>query len=185
MYNYTLINSYLFFIKIYYILNLQKHKPFKKIFFLLDFSKNDFLVKKNIKTTVLFYSNFFTKASSFRKIMSVISCLFILNKNIIFVDINTNYNYLPISNELLFSRSFKRLDKFIKYFNVTMILYLDLNNKKFVFKKLYNYNLINVSVSSKFSYKKFDLNLNFLNNQIYSYLFYLSVMGLYLKIKNN
>ena len=158
---------------------------FKKNFFLLNFSKNDFLIKKNINPTLVFYSSFFNKTSNFRKIIYLLSNLFFINKNIIFIDINVNYNYLPISNTLLFNRSFKGLNKFIKYFNVVMVFYLDLNKKKFIFKKLYNHNLINISVSDKFSKNKFDLSLNFIKNQLDSYLFYLYVMNLYLKIKNN
>lgn len=169
----------------YFILNLQQHKTFEKKTFLLDFVKNDFSTKNQKYYTNIFCYNFFEKNSNFKKLIYVVSNLFLLNKNVLFIDSNVNYNYLPIDNKLLFSRSFKKLSRIVRYFNVAVIFYVDLSKKKFIFKKLYNCNVINVSLTNSFVSKKFDLNLNIINNYLYTYLFYLLVINLYLNIKNN
>lgn len=169
----------------YFILNLQHHKMFEKKKFLLDFIKNDFSIKNEKFYTSTLCFNYFNKNSNLKQLTYVVSNLFFLHKNVLFVDYNVNYNYLPITNNLLFSRSFKKLSKLIRYFDIAVIFYVDLSKKKFIFKKLYNCNVINVSLTNNFVSKKFDLNLNFINNYVYTYLFYLIVMDLYLKIKNN
>lgn len=156
---------------------------FKKIFF-LSFSKNDFYTSIS-KTNTVFFFSYFNNNPDFKKITNLVSNLLFLNKNVLFIDNNINYNYLPIDNNILFSRSYKKLYKIIRYFNIAVIFYVDLKKKKFVFKKLYNCNLINISISNKFISKKFDLNLGFINNYIHTYLFYLVILNLYLKIKSN
>lgn len=157
---------------------------FQKSFF-LSFSKNDFRSYTNNTPNTLFCFSYFNGNSDFKKIVYLISNLLFFNKNVLFVDNNVNYNYLPIHNNILFSRSYKKLYKIIKYFNIAVIFYIDLKKKKFIFKKLYNCNLINISISNRFISKKFDLNLGFINNYIHTYLFYLVVLNLYLKIKSN
>jgi hypothetical protein len=154
---------------------------------MLDFLKNDFNKKNNLFLTnynFLYSNNFFFK-NKVKKILYLASTLFVLNKNILFIDSNINYNYLPIDNTLIFDRSFNKLTKVIKYFNVAAIFYLNLKKKKFIFKKLYNCNLINISLSSELVSKKFDLNISFGKNNLYVYLFYLSALKTYIKIKNN
>ena len=154
---------------------------------MLDFLKNDFNKKNNLFLTnynFLYSNNFFFK-NKVKKILYLASTLFVLNKNILFIDSNINYNYLPIDNTLIFDRSFNKLTRVIKYFNVAAIFYLNLKKKKFIFKKLYNCNLINISLSSELVSKKFDLNISFGKNNLYVYLFYLSALKTYIKIKNN
>ena len=55
------------------------------------------------------------------KLLNFLLHTFSLKKNLIFVDYDINYNYLPISNSLLFSRSKKNLHKLIKYFDISII----------------------------------------------------------------
>lgn len=100
-----------------------------------------------------------------------------------FVDIDTNLNYLPISNSVIFSRSFSKLYKLIKYFDVSLVFYMNLKKKKFIFKKVYGCNVINVSLSKSLVGTKFDLNLN-LKNNIQLYVLYLFVVSTYIKVKN-
>lgn len=182
---YILINNFHFFIKVYFVWNLCSKKKLERKSFLLDFSKNDSFNCKGVsfKNSSLFIS--FDTKHDFKKILVIVSKLFYLNKNILFVDKNTNYNYLPVNNELIFNRTSNNLNKIVKYFNIALIFYLDLKKKKFIFKKLYACNLINVSVSPKLIKNKFDLNLNCINNPIYMYLLYILVINTYLKIKNN
>jgi hypothetical protein len=119
----------------------------------------------------------------FKKLIFLITNLFSFNKNLLFVDIESNYNYLPIDNNILFSRSSSKLHKVIKYFNIAAIVYINLKKKKFIFKKLYNSNLISISLSNTLIKNKFDLNLS-TNNKIILYMFYLIVLNLYIKVKN-
>lgn len=110
---------------------------------------------------------------------------FHLNKNILFVDYEYNYNYLPVNNSDIFSRSYKNIHKIVKFFNISTIIYLNLNKKKFSFKKLHNTKLINVSLSASNISNKFDISLNLPNNPINQYLMYMYVLSIYLKVKNN
>jgi hypothetical protein len=101
------------------------------------------------------------------------------------MDYNHNYNYLPLNNSILFSRSTKKLPKIIKYFNIGVILYFDLKNKKFIFKKVSNQKIINISLTNLTTSKKFDLSLNFCDTKISNYMIYLLILNTYLKVKNN
>lgn len=182
-----LINSFYIFLKIFIYLNSFKSFNLKKKTLTLDFLKNDFSKKNNL---VLFNSTFtrfnvFITNNKIKKLLYLISTIFYLNKNILFVDYDINYNYLPINNTLIFDRSFNRLSKVIKYFNISAIFYLNLKKKKFIFKKLHNCNLINISLSDELVSKKFDLNFPLTNNNLYVYLLYLYILKMYLKIKNN
>ncbi len=164
------------------MLNVE-FKRFKKKKFLINYSKNDFsLYTYNSIPLNCFFFNVFDKFF-FKKIFYLLTNLFFTNHNALFVDLETNYNYLPIDNKVLFSRSFSTLHKYIKYFNIGLIFYINLKKKKFIFKKLYGCNLINVSLSNNLIENKFDLNLNIKNN-LHLYVFYLFVVNLYLNVKN-
>ena len=120
----------------------------------------------------------------FNKFVQLISVLLLNNKSIIFLDYYNNYNYLPISNSMLFSRSSKKLLKTIHYFNVSAVFFFNFKKKNFIFKKLFNFNLINVSFNPKFFKNKFDLNFNIPNTQLHTYIIYLLFLKVYLIIKN-
>ncbi len=158
----------------------------QKNFFLLGYPKNDYKFIKN--TNIFNYSFLFLKNFSIKnnliKILYLVSTLFVINKNVLFVDNDINYNYLPIKNELLFNRSFKKLTKLIKYYNIHLIFYINLKKKKFIFKKLYSCGVINTTLSNNLISKKFDLYFNF-NNSVYVYILYLALLKIYLHIKNN
>jgi len=105
-----------------------------------------------------------------------------LGYNIIIIDYNINYNYLPLLNKFLFSRSLQDLYKYIKFFNVNTVIFLDVNKKRFIFKKLLKFKLISISVNADIRYN-LDLDLNITSTPITNYIFYLIVMDLYLKNK--
>jgi hypothetical protein len=100
------------------------------------------------------------------------------------VDFNFNFNYLPVTNKTLFSRSSKRFNKFLKFFNVSLVLFLNLNKKKFIFKKLFSNKVVNISIDKNTFSKKFDLNLSLPQNKITHYILYISIMNIYLAVKN-
>lgn len=179
-----MIYNLYFYLKFFnFLLNKNFNRVLKKNF-LTVFSKNEFVFFKVIDTNNNY--SFFDKIISrynFKKIIFLISNLLSTGSNLLFVDFETNYNYLPISNNLLFSRSFLKLTKLIKYFDIAAIFFINLKKKKFVFKKLYNSKLINISLSNSLIKNKFDLSLNFVN-KLEVYMFYLFVMGIYLKVKN-
>lgn len=115
----------------------------------------------------------------------ILQNIFKLNKNIVIVDYNHNYNYLPIKNRDLFSRSVKNYKKYLSYFDVSIIIFFNLNNKKFIFKKLQSYKTINIFVGGGNSSNKFDFSLGFQNNKITHYLIYIFIVNIYLDVKNN
>ena len=118
------------------------------------------------------------------KLLNFLLHTFSLKKNLIFVDYDINYNYLPISNSLLFSRSKKNLHKLIKYFDISIIIFFNTNSKLFTVKNLLKLKLINISSNNTFLEKNVDFCLNIPNNYIYNYIIYILVIKLYLKIKN-
>ena len=150
----------------------------------LCFSKNILL---DSKLTLIFKQSQFNlilgnKLSKFTKILSTI---FKLNKNVILVDYDYNYNYLPIQNSDLFSRSSKNFNKCISYFNVSAVVFLNLNKKKFILKKLFTSKTINVSIDSNVYSNKFDLGIQIQNTNITRYLIYIHILNIYLNVKNN
>jgi len=155
----------------------------KIIFF--SFFKKFFFDKKKIKHNNYIYNfmsiylpqkkNFFFFLNFFR---NNIYCGY----NILFVDFKFNYNYLPIDNNLIFSRSLKDLYKFVKLFNINLVFFMDINKKKFIFKKLYRYKLISVS-TDKDIFNNIDYNLNIHTTPIINYMLYVVLMDIYLKNK--
>ncbi len=180
----TLIYNLYIYLKFYNFLLNKGFKKFEKKKFLLEYSKNDFFILKinHISCNYSFFNKIINKYV-FKKLTFILSNLFYLNKNLLFVDVDTNYNYLPIKNDVLFNRSFSKLPKLIKYFDIALIFYINLKKKKFIFKKLYNCNLINVSLTSELVDSKFDFSLPF-KDKLSIYVFYLFVLNFYIKVKN-
>ena len=119
------------------------------------------------KTDTFFVNLFFDKILdryTFKKITLLLTNMFNFGYNAIFLDINTNYNYLPIDNSLLFNRSFSSLKKLLTYFNVGLVFYINLKKKKFILKKLIKCNFINISLSSELVQSKFDLIISVKND---------------------
>ena len=115
------------------------------------------------------------------KFKLLIDILFSGKTNLLFVDYNYNYNYLPISNKILFSRSSKNLVKTIKFFNVSAIIFLNLNKKKFILKKFIKFNLINISSNFLIKSPAIDFCLNLPNSNFYNYLLFIFILESKLK----
>ena len=106
--------------------------------------------------------------------------LFFLKKNIIFIDFFYNYNYLPINKFNFLKNSSKKLFKFITFFNVGAIIFLNLNQKKNLFKKYFNFNLVNIAVCK--NQRVFDINLMLPNTPLIHYILQVYIFQIYLKI---
>lgn len=150
----------------------------------LGFSKNTLLCSKTTLTFKQTQFNFIL-GNKLQKFTKIINTVFRLNKNVVLVDYDYNYNYLPIQNNDLFSRSAKNFNKCISYFNVSAVIFLNINKKNFILKKLYTLKTINVAIDSSLSSNKFDLALQIQNTKITRYLIYIHVLNIYLNVKNN
>jgi hypothetical protein len=108
--------------------------------------------------------------------------MFALNKNIIFIDCNYNYNYLPLTHKGLTKNSKKAIYRYIKYFNIGSALFFDLKSKKSLEDRFIGFGLINIStgVNTRIS----ELNLRIPNVPLFHYIVTMHVHGIYLKIKN-
>lgn len=160
--------------------------------------KNNFY-DKNIKTIIFtknnfskpFFKNFLIKLpiynnisnTFFKKLANILYLTFFFNKNIIFIDHNHNYNYLPITNKVIFNRSIKNIFKLFKFFRVGVVCYLDFGKKDFFLTKLLRFKYINISLNNSINHKNMDLNLNLPNSKLANYIIYIFIMNLYLKIK--
>lgn len=111
--------------------------------------------------------------------------IFNTSGNVMFMDFNFNFNYLPITNTELLSRSKKNLQKFLNFFNVRLIIFFDIRSKNFLVKKLAKFKLINVAVSNNLIVGNFDIFLNLPNNPLIHYILYIHVLSIYIKSKNN
>jgi len=111
--------------------------------------------------------------------------IFNTSGNVMFMDFNFNFNYLPITNTELLSRSKKNLQKFLNFFNVRLIIFFDIRSKNFLVKKLAKFKLINVAVSNNLIVGNFDIFLNLPNNPLIHYILYIHVLSIYIKAKNN
>jgi hypothetical protein len=151
---------------------------------LIVFQTNDF--KKP------FFKNFLIKSPLFKiipniflkRLAHILYYTFKFNNNVLFVDFDTNYNYLPFRNGTIFDRSSTQLYKTVKFFKINTIFYLNIRKKDFFLKKLFNLNCINISFNNDLDKSSVDLFLDLPNSKVTNYLMYIFTMGLYLKTKN-
>ncbi len=181
MLNYSYIYS---FIKIFFLSKYSYN--FKKSFFLkkqINFTKN----KVTFKVFLFSFCKAFNLLFSFfdfKKFLLLISTIFSFNKNLLIIDYLNNYNYLPVTNNF-FDKSSNKFIKFVKYFNVGVILYFNVKKKSFFFNKLFNLNLINVCFNKQLVKSKFDYYFYTNNSSINFYIIYLYILKIYLKVNNN
>lgn len=161
-----------------------KKRETKTIFYKLNLSFSNSFGKNIIKPVFSNNTFFFIFTSKLTKLISILQNIFCLNKNVLFIDYDFNFNYLPILNSDLFSRSSYILNKYVKFFDIGAILFLNLKKKKFIFKKLFSKKTINVSVGYNTHPSKFDLSLTLPQNRVTHYLLYLFVMNVYISVKN-
>lgn len=163
-------------------------KKFPKKIYLLDFyffSKEEQLPLRINKTNYLGKNLnllFFKKIFFF--FLNFVQNNFNVGYNLLFVDHKCNFNYIPVTNKTVFSRSLKDLYKYIKMFNINVVLLMDAKKKKIIFRRLTKFNLIHVSSSSELESSNLDLNLKLGNSPVINYILYLSVLNAYLLSKN-
>lgn len=172
---YFYINMYMFF------KGLENKTQKKKIY--LCFHKNSFFYKNvNFYLTQTLFTNLLPQRF-IKKLVTLFTNVFLGGGNVLFMNHNNNYNYLPISNKILFSRSSKYLLKFIKFFNVGVIIHMDLKRKNFIFKKMFRYKLINISLNNVIVSNNLDIKINLPNSELTNYLVYLFSLNFYLKCR--
>lgn len=161
------------------MVKIPKKVIFKRLS--INFSHNKF--KHNHQ--IFFKNNFFEKLfkGKLNKLTLLCTNLFILKKNILFLDYNFNFNYLPIIQKNLIEVTVKNLHKLTKFYNINSIIFFNLNKKKALFKKFFNMNLINISTTH--NQKSFDLNLSISNSPILHYILFIYISQIYLKVSNN
>jgi hypothetical protein len=118
------------------------------------------------------------------KLSTALISLFRLNKNILLVDYNYNYNYLPIQHADVINRSSKKVRKIINYFSIGLILFLNLNNKYFLYKKYSCCNVMTISLNTISLNTTFDFNLNIKPSPLINYILYIYILDMYLRFKN-
>lgn len=171
--------SFIYF-SLYFFLKKFTDRLVCKKFKLIFYNNSTPIIKPTI-TNKIFYS---TVNNNLYRLLILLQNIFYLNKNVLFVDSNFNFNYLPITNTTIFSRSSKNFKKYLKYFNVSVVFFFNLNKKKFIFKKLFSSKVINASLDKKTYLNKFDLNLSLPQNKLTYYIIYVAIMDVYIKIKN-
>jgi hypothetical protein len=106
------------------------------------------------------------------------------NVNVLFVDISQNYNYLPISHSDILSRSKKNFRKLIKFFNIGIVLFLNVGDKIFLVKKFNDLGIISISSNGTKKNTLFDYTINLThNNPLHYYIVYLYTVNILLKFK--
>ncbi len=171
---------YIYFSLFFFLKKIPTKFIFNKLKISFSGNNNSFLFKP-LFSNKLFG---FTINNNFNKLIKLFQNILTLNKNILFIDFNFNFNYLPVTNTILFSRSAKSFNKVLKYFNISFVVFLNLNKKKFIFKKLFSSKVINISTDNNTFSNKFDLNLSLPQNKLINYILYLCVMNIYLIVKN-
>ena len=126
----------------------------------------------------------FVEKNNIYKYTTFCSNIFLLNHNIIFIDVNLNLNYLPCTNKAILSKSPKKFYQFLKFFNVSVVIFLNLKKKKSLFKKFLNYRLLNVAANNSIRGMEVDLHLRLPNSYLVNYIIYIHTMYIYLKLKN-
>ena len=133
------------------------------------FLKNDFLVKTYVfKKSRFLFDNYFVK-----NIMSMLFNLFFFKTNFLVLDSDFNYNYLPVGNSLFKKKNFY---KTVKYFNVKVLLFLNLKPRNF--KDTCNLNLINISITT--NNRQMDFFSKIGNLKIFQYMLYIFILSIYL-----
>ena len=148
------------------------------------YKTENIVVCKPKKKKITYFFIFFQKIINTKKIAnlnSVLYCLFFENKNVLFISDFVNYNYIPIKNVDVLKRSTKGLVRLFKYFNVGLVIFLNVKKLNFFFKILKKYLIINVVVGA--SFKEADFNIDCGSNPIIQYMLYLNTIQVYLECK--
>jgi hypothetical protein len=95
--------------------------------------------------------------------------------NFLLLDKNQNYNYLPVGKDYLKKNNFY---KNIKYFNIKVLLFLDL--KPNTIKKFFKFKLLNITTTKIINNKYVDFSFTYKNNTMFHYILYIHTLSLYL-----
>jgi hypothetical protein len=118
------------------------------------------------------------------KLTTTLVRLLSFNVNILFIDIYQNYNYLPISHSDILSRSKKNFRKLIKFFNIGIVLFLNVEDKIFLVKKFNDLGIISISSNGTKKNTLFDYTININHNTpLHYYIVYLYTINILLKFK--
>lgn len=127
---------------------------------------------------------FFLKNNQIKDLINFFNNIFFSKTNCLFIDFDFNFNYLPITNNVIFNRNNRLLLKFVKYFNVSTLVFFNVNKKLFIFNKLSSYKLINISVNNDLKNTKMDFCVNLPNTRLHNYLLYCLISNIYIKNKH-
>jgi len=159
---------------IYIYLNyFKKYKNFTKYSYFLNFNKNSFNLNNKIH---FFTNNYIFPKSNFKNIVGLISSLFSLKINILFLDELYNYNYLPVNNNFIQKKK-KKFYKFLKFFKIGAFIFLNLSCS--MIKNFYKYNLINITTHN--CLKQDDIFFKLQNIKIFHYILYIITISIYFK----
>ena len=115
-----------------------------------------------------------------RTVTSLVSQVLAVNHNILFVDTKFNYNYLPLDQEMVLSRSHVMTTKTMAFFNIGLVIFLGLGCKTFIFKKFFGGNTVTLAVNSAVNQKYVDIAFNLPDNDFVNYFIYTSVLTTYM-----
>lgn len=164
--------------KIYFSFFFFKQSP--NYFFNKQLKKNSFNFFFKNSFNIFFFRILKTKA--FVSLGIILSNLFKLHKNVLFLDFHENFNYLPFCNNTLFNRSLNNFFKKLIFYNISLVFFFKLKKKSF-FLRRYHKDVISVGVSKNYFDKKLDIVLDLPDTDIYHYCIYLYTMNLYLLYK--
>jgi len=174
----------LFFFKVYHNY-FFKQKPYYKN--IVSLPKNPPNIKKKNYTFNSGFLLYFFDRNILTFFKDTFYKILLLGKNVLFINDNTfDVNYLPINNIKTFSgrRCVKKLHKMLKYFNVSVIFFLNLPSKESFLKKFYNCNCLLVTGNKNITFNKFfDYSFDLPNTPLSNYIFYLFVLRFYLQFK--
>ena len=129
------INTILFLFVLHYDFS-KSYKQLKKKTFVKLPKSNISRIPMCVECNFIWFSCNFK--NSLKKIQILLYTLFKNSYNIVIVDVNYNYNYLPITNKEIFShKPHKNLKKLLKYFNVGCVVFFDCGFKKKAIKKVF------------------------------------------------
>ena len=157
---------------IFLFLKFFKQKNNNKIKSNLYFLKNNFFFKTNNNNNLF---KFLFPNRFFKNIISLLLLLIGTNVNFLFLDENQNYNYLPVGVAYLDK---KNIYKTIKFFNIKVLLFLDIKPNKI--KKFFDFKLINITTTNNIMHKNMDFFYKFKNLKIFHYILYILVLGTYI-----
>lgn len=117
------------------------------------------------------------------KLTNLFVHLITFNNEIIFIDYNENYNYLPISQSEIWDRSFKRFYKILKFFKIGAIFFFGMEGKSLFLKRLVSLRILTVSFNNLNKSTLFNYSLPCVSTPLNNYIIYTHFINIFLKYK--